>query len=162
MGDDILVGACMDLHGNVSHDLFAMTDILTCYRMAPHEDAWVTRERAARTLVERVRSGKGKPKKSLVHVPILLPGEKTSTRMQPAARLYDEVAKFGDHTPGVIDASFGSVSRGPISRGVVQLLLPMGRIKRFSTPPCCVLPARLGMLATSLSLWLLLIPLSLR
>lgn len=106
MGDDILVGACMDLHGNVSHDLFAMTDILTCYRMAPHEDAWVTRERAARTLVERVRSGKGKPKKSLVHVPILLPGEKTSTRMQPAARLYDEVAKFGDHTPGVIDASF--------------------------------------------------------
>lgn len=106
MGDDILIGACMDLHGNVSHDLFTMADMLTCYRMAPHEDAWVTRERAARTLVEWVRSGKGRPKKSLVHVPILLPGEKTSTRMQPAARLYDAVAEFADHTPGVIDASF--------------------------------------------------------
>lgn len=106
IGPDLLVGACMDLHGNVSHKLFEQTDMLTCYRMAPHEDAWVTRERAARTLVERVRSGKGRPKKSLVHVPILLPGEKTSTRMQPAARLYDAVAEFADHTDGVIDASF--------------------------------------------------------
>lgn len=106
IGSDILVGACMDLHGNVSHTLFTQTDMLTCYRMAPHEDAWVTRERAARTLVERVRSGKGRPKKALVHVPILLPGEKTSTRMQPAARLYDAVAEFADHTDGVIDASF--------------------------------------------------------
>ncbi|SDU78254.1 Microcystin degradation protein MlrC, contains DUF1485 domain [Arcanobacterium phocae] len=106
IGSEILVGACMDLHGNVSRKLFSQTDMLTCYRMAPHEDAWVTRERAARTLVERVRSGKGRPKKALVHVPILLPGEKTSTRMQPAARLYDAVAEFADHTDGVIDASF--------------------------------------------------------
>ncbi|MDP9800449.1 microcystin degradation protein MlrC [Arcanobacterium wilhelmae] len=105
VGPQPLVGACMDLHGNVSETLFHETDLLTCYRMAPHEDAWVTRERAARTLVERVRSGRGKPAKALVHVPILLPGEKTSTRMQPAARLYDEVAEAAA-LPGIIDAAF--------------------------------------------------------
>ncbi|MGV9189421.1 M81 family metallopeptidase [Arcanobacterium canis] len=105
IGPTPLVGACMDLHGNVSETLFHHTDILTCYRMAPHEDAWVTRERAARTLVERLRSGRGKPAKALVHVPILLPGEKTSTRMQPASRLYDEVAEAAT-LPGIIDAAF--------------------------------------------------------
>jgi microcystin degradation protein MlrC len=28
----------MDLHGNVSWRLAAQSDLITCYRMAPHED----------------------------------------------------------------------------------------------------------------------------
>ncbi|MDY5584713.1 MAG: M81 family metallopeptidase [Arcanobacterium sp.] len=105
IGSEVLVGGCMDLHGNISRTLFSLTDMLTCYRMAPHEDAWVTRERAARTLTERVKSGLGKPKKVLARVPILLPGEKTSTRMEPAKSLYDRIAEF-DHTEGIIDGGF--------------------------------------------------------
>lgn len=104
IGPEPLVGACMDLHGNVSHTLFNLTDLLTCYRMAPHEDAWVSRERAARTLVAQIRQG-FRPAKALCHVPILLPGEKTSTRMQPAARLYDSVAKSANQ-PGLVDVSY--------------------------------------------------------
>lgn len=88
VGSEPMIGASMDLHGNVSHVLFENTDMLTCYRMAPHEDAWVSRERAARNLAERLLNGLGKPAKALVHVPVLLPGEKTSTRMEPAASLY--------------------------------------------------------------------------
>lgn len=88
VGSEPMIGASMDLHGNVSHVLFEQTDMLTCYRMAPHEDAWVSRERAARNLAERLLKGQGKPVKALVHVPVLLPGEKTSTRMEPASSLY--------------------------------------------------------------------------
>ena len=104
VGTDPLVSASMDLHGNVSEELFAGLDLLTCYRMAPHEDAWVSRERAARNLCERVLAGAGKPHKALIHVPILLPGEKTSTRMQPAKRLYEMVPAL-EARDGVTDAA---------------------------------------------------------
>ncbi|GAA1488843.1 M81 family metallopeptidase [Brachybacterium sacelli] len=91
IGPDAVVGTAMDLHGNVSHTLFEACDLLTCYRHAPHIDAWETRERGLRDLVgtaARVRDGGALPHKALVHVPILLPGEKTSTRIEPAKSIY--------------------------------------------------------------------------
>lgn len=103
VGPEVLISASMDLHGNVSERLWRGCDMLTCYRMAPHEDAWVSRERAARNLAQRLLSSGEKPAKALVHVPILLPGEKTSTRMEPAKSLYDRVAELADQA-GVIDA----------------------------------------------------------
>lgn len=88
IGNDPIVSASMDLHGNVSNELFDGCDLMTCYRMAPHEDALESRERAARNLVNTLLAGQGKPAKALVHVPVLLPGEKTSTRIEPAKSLY--------------------------------------------------------------------------
>jgi microcystin degradation protein MlrC len=103
IGPDVLVSASMDLHGNVSHRLARSLDLITCYRKAPHTDAWDTRERAVRNLVSRLRDG-GKPLKAWVQVPVLLPGEKTSTRIEPARSVYalvDEVEAL----PGVLDAA---------------------------------------------------------
>lgn len=103
VGNDVVVATPMDLHGNVSWDLAVNSDMICCYRMAPHEDAWETRERAARILIERLESGKGKPAyKAWVPVPILLPGEQTSTRVEPAKSLYDMTYIERE---GVIDAS---------------------------------------------------------
>jgi microcystin degradation protein MlrC len=49
----------MDLHGNVSWRLAENTDLITCYRMAPHEDAMQTRERAVKIFwTDRKRQGK--------------------------------------------------------------------------------------------------------
>ncbi len=104
IGSDPIVSASMDLHGNVSDELFAGCDLLTCYRMAPHEDALVSRRRAAYNLVERILSGKSKPVKALIHVPILLPGEKTSTRIEPAKSLYGLLPEV-EATPGILDAA---------------------------------------------------------
>lgn len=104
IGDGPMVSASMDLHGNVSEELFEGCDLLTCYRMAPHEDALESRERAARNLVERVLSGAGKPVKALVHVPILLPGEKTSTRIEPAKSLYAMIPPV-EAEEGILDAA---------------------------------------------------------
>lgn len=93
IGPDALVTTGMDLHGNMSDVLFDGLDLPTCYRHAPHIDALETRERAARNLVERLQqvapgTPAPKPHKALLRVPILLPGEKTSTRIEPAKSLY--------------------------------------------------------------------------
>lgn len=105
IGNKVVVTTPMDLHGNVSWALAENSDMICCYRMAPHEDAWETRERAARILIERLESGKGKPKyKAWVPVPILLPGEQTSTRVEPAKSLY-EMTYPASQMEGVIDAS---------------------------------------------------------
>jgi microcystin degradation protein MlrC len=103
VGPDVLVGATMDLHGNISPRFFELVDLPTCYRLAPHEDAWETRERAARNLVAQVREG-GRPVRAWVKVPILLPGEKTSTRVEPARSLYASLADV-ERRDGVLDAS---------------------------------------------------------
>ena len=95
VGPDALITAPMDLHGNMSETLALALDLPTCYRLAPHEDAWETKERAAHRLVEWINRGE-KPLTAWVRVPILLPGEKTSTRVEPARTLYaqlDEVEK---------------------------------------------------------------------
>jgi microcystin degradation protein MlrC len=103
IGPEPFVSAAMDLNGNVSSVLFAGCDLLTCYRTAPHVDVWETRERAARNLVDALRRGQ-RPHKSLVPVPILLPGEMTSTRIEPARGLYARVPEV-EARQGVIDAA---------------------------------------------------------
>lgn len=105
VGTEPMISTSMDLHGNVSHRLAENTDLITCYRMAPHEDAMDTKKRAAENLVNRLKSGKGKPKyKAWAKVPILLPGEKTSTRVEPGKSLYAKVHPLTEE-PGVIDAA---------------------------------------------------------
>lgn len=103
IGPDVLVSASMDLHGNVSRRLASALDLVTCYRKAPHTDAWDTRERAMRNLVNRLRVG-GRPGKAWVQVPVLLPGEKTSTRIEPAKSVYAKVDEV-EAVDGVLDAA---------------------------------------------------------
>src|SRR4051812_35243203 len=105
IGTKTIISTSMDLHGNVSWRLATNTDLITCYRMAPHEDAMQTKRRAAENLLERIESGKGKPAyKAYIPVPILLPGEKTSTRIEPGKSLYAEVAPAADQE-GIVDAA---------------------------------------------------------
>lgn len=105
IGKKTLISTSMDLHGNVSWRLAANTDLITCYRMAPHEDAMQTKKRAVDNLLSRLETGKGKPAyKAWIPVPVLLPGEKTSTRIEPAKSIYAEVDPASKQ-PGIIDAA---------------------------------------------------------
>lgn len=105
IGKEAIISTSMDLHGNVSKRLARNTDLITCYRLAPHEDAMETRRRAVANLLDRIESGKGKPEyKAWIPVPILLPGEKTSTRVDPAKSLYAKV-KPAANQEGIIDAA---------------------------------------------------------
>lgn len=110
LGPETLISCSMDLHGNVSRPLLESVDLITCYRMAPHEDEQNTKERAVFNLLKRLRAGTGsnseerRPFKAWVQVPVLLPGEMTSTRQEPAASIYREVARIAEQ-PGITDAS---------------------------------------------------------
>ena len=105
VGYDTLISTSMDPHGNVSYELAKETDLITCYRMSPHEDAIESKRRAVTNLIERLESGKGKPLyKSRIKVPILLPGEKTSTRIEPGKSLYGKIDPE-TKKEGVIDAA---------------------------------------------------------
>ncbi|QDP98369.1 M81 family metallopeptidase [Microlunatus elymi] len=110
LGPDTLMSTSMDLHGNVSRELLDATDLITCYRMAPHEDAMNTKQRAVFNLLSRLRAGTGsdpqarRPYKAWRQVPVLLPGEKTSTRLEPAKSIYAEVPEV-EALDGVVDAA---------------------------------------------------------
>lgn len=104
IGKEPIISTCMDLHGNVTWRLAENTDLITCYRLAPHEDSMESKERAVTNLMERMVSGKGRPKyKAWIPVPILLAGEQTSTRIEPAKSLYAAIAPATAQA-GVIDA----------------------------------------------------------
>ncbi len=105
IGKATIISTSMDLHGNVSWRLAQNTDLITCYRLAPHEDAMETKQRAVENLLNRIETGKGKPAyKVWISIPILLPGEKTSTRIEPAKSLYKAVAPAAAQD-GIIDAA---------------------------------------------------------
>lgn len=106
IGCEVPVCASMDLHGNVSDTLFDLSTVLTCYRTAPHIDAPETRERNMANLLAVLEGRKAGKKitKTRVAVPILLPGEQTSTEVEPGKSLYAMIPKLlrGEE---VLDAS---------------------------------------------------------
>lgn len=124
VGKETIISTCMDLHGNVSWRLAENTDLITCYRMAPHEDAMESKKRAVVNLLDRIESGKGKPAyKAWIPVPILLPGEKTSTRIEPGKSLYAKVAPAANQK-GIIDAAIWigyAWADEPRNQGVVMV-----------------------------------------
>jgi len=104
VGYETLISTSMDLHGNVSKRLAEESDLITCYRMAPHEDAMESKKRALVNLLDRLENGKGKPQyKAWIPVPILLPGEKTSTRIEPGKSLYAKVDPITNMKIEIID-----------------------------------------------------------
>jgi microcystin degradation protein MlrC len=105
VGKKTIISTSMDLHGNVSWRLAQNSDLITCFRMAPHEDAMLSKKRAVDNLLSRIESGEGKPAyKAWIPVPILLPGEKTSTRVEPGKSLYAQVAPAAAQE-GIVDAA---------------------------------------------------------
>ena len=100
VGPKVVVSASMDLHGNASRELAHQTDLITVYRTAPHVDVLETKERACRNIVKVLTQHPGGttsegtpvlPLKAWIPIPILLPGEQTSTRMEPAKSIYAAV-----------------------------------------------------------------------
>lgn len=103
VGPDALVSASMDPHGNMSRRLVTALDLATSHRMSPHEDAPQTKQRAVANLVACLDYGV-RPRKAWVRVPVLLPGEKASTRDEPARSIYGRLPSI-EKLAGIIDAA---------------------------------------------------------
>ncbi len=103
VGPDCPIAASYDLHGNVSQRIIDQLDIFAAYRTAPHIDVRETMVRAWSMLVETLRTG-NRPGVAWAKVPVLLPGECTSTEDEPAKSIYLGLPGF-DAQPGILDAN---------------------------------------------------------
>lgn len=103
VGPDCPVSASYDLHGNLSRRIIDNLDMLSAYRTAPHIDVEETQRRACAMLVHCAET-RIRPAVAWVPVPVLLPGERTSTEDEPAKTLYADLPTV-NAKPGVLDAS---------------------------------------------------------
>ncbi len=103
VGPDVPVAASYDLHGNVTQKIVDQLDIFAGYRTAPHIDVRETMVRAWSMLVRALKTGE-KPGVCWAPVPVLLPGERTSTEDEPAKSLYLKLPEH-DAVPGIWDAN---------------------------------------------------------
>ncbi|MDF2444318.1 MAG: hypothetical protein JWR01_2521 [Subtercola sp.] len=98
VGPDTVLSISMDPHGNFSRQLASYVDLAACYRHAPHTDRLITRDRAVTNLIDVIERGE-KPLKAWIRVPVLLPGERTSTVYEPAKSVFGElipsITRFG-------------------------------------------------------------------
>jgi len=104
VGPDVLIATSYDLHGNISQRIIDNLDIFSTYRTAPHIDVPDTMRRAVTMLVRALQTGT-RPKLAWAPVPVLLPGEKTSTQDEPARSFYAQLHAVEEPT-GIWDASF--------------------------------------------------------
>ncbi|MCO5732311.1 M81 family metallopeptidase [Rhizobium sp. SSA_523] len=103
VGPDVPVAASYDLHGNVTQRIIDQLDIFAAYRTAPHIDVRDTMVRAWSMLVKTLTTGK-RPGLAFAPIPVLLPGERTSTEDEPAKGLYARLPAH-DAQDGIWDAN---------------------------------------------------------
>jgi microcystin degradation protein MlrC len=87
VGPDMLIATSYDLHGNVSDRIIDQIDIFAAYRTAPHIDTPETMDAAYTMLLRALKTGE-RPGVVRVPVPLMLPGERSSTEDEPARSLY--------------------------------------------------------------------------
>jgi len=104
VGPDVLIAASYDLHGNISQRIIDGLDMFSTYRTAPHIDVQDTMRRAVTMLVRALKTGV-KPVIAWAPVPVLLPGERTSTQDEPARTFYTQIHQV-EEPSGIWDASF--------------------------------------------------------
>ncbi|QIO45884.1 M81 family metallopeptidase [Rhizobium leguminosarum bv. trifolii] len=103
VGEDCTVSASYDLHGNVTQRIIDALDIYSTYRTAPHIDVEETMRRSVSMLVKSLKTGE-RPTLLWAPIPVVLPGERTSTVDEPAKSLYELLPGI-DAIDGVWDAS---------------------------------------------------------
>ncbi|MEG3132615.1 M81 family metallopeptidase [Rouxiella sp. T17] len=102
-GADCPISVSYDLHGNVSQQIIDAIDMFSTYRTAPHIDVEETMRRSVTMLVKSLQTGV-KPTLLWVPIPVVLPGERTSTEDEPAKSLYARLPEI-DQLDGVWDSS---------------------------------------------------------
>lgn len=103
VGKNVLISGSFDLHGNLSPDFVENINIITAYRTAPHRDGAETKERALRLLLDAMNRGL-KPHIEYVVIPILVPGEKSITEVEPLKSIYEQIPLIAEKE-GLMDAS---------------------------------------------------------
>ena len=103
VGPDCLITASYDLHGNISQRVIDQLDGMSAFRTAPHIDREETFRRACDVLLYGLEH-KVRPTVVWAPIPVLMPGERSSTEYEPAKRLWAHLPSVNAR-PGILDAS---------------------------------------------------------
>ena len=103
VGPNCLMSASYDLHGNISKRIIDNLDMLSAFRTAPHIDREETMLRATDMLVHCIE-GKIHPTLMWAPIPVLMPGERSSTEWDPGKRLWAQLPELNKML-GVLDVS---------------------------------------------------------
>jgi microcystin degradation protein MlrC len=103
VGPNCLMSASYDLHGNVSQRVIDNIDMFSAFRTAPHIDREETMQRACNMLVHCL-ARHVRPTLVWAPIPVLMPGERSSTEWQPGKRLWAQLPKLNEEA-GILDVS---------------------------------------------------------
>jgi microcystin degradation protein MlrC len=103
VGEQCLISASYDLHGNISQRVIDNLNMLSAFRTAPHIDREETAKRACDMLLLCLDKGI-RPTLVWAPIPVLMPGERSSTVYDPAKRLWAQLPAL-NAKDGVMDVS---------------------------------------------------------
>jgi len=103
-GHEIPIVCALDMHATVTEKMVLLADGYSVYRTAPHIDAMETGVRAAEIMLKALTTGT-KPINAFVKIPVLVSGEQSETRVDPAKALFDALGEY-DNLDYVLCASY--------------------------------------------------------
>jgi microcystin degradation protein MlrC len=102
VGYDIPLAVRLDPHANLTEEFANKTDTWACFRTAPHSDIAETLHRTLGLLAQCIRSHR-RPRPAFIRIPLLLPGERATTRQEPMRSLL-ALAREIEQLPGILNA----------------------------------------------------------
>ncbi len=93
IGDELPIACGLDLHANISQDMFEGFDLIEIYRTYPHVDMFDTGVRAANLLDKRLTLAKPLAK-CFYKLPFLIPMNSQCTLLEPAKGIYDYLTEL--------------------------------------------------------------------
>ncbi len=103
VGEETLISCYLDLHGNIPKEFEKYVNIVSALRTAPHVDRIETFQRSAKLLFDSLNN-KSTPKTVVIPIPMIFPGEKVITDVEPGKSLYAKL-KLIDKKPNILASS---------------------------------------------------------
>lgn len=102
LGNEVPIVGRLDPHANVTEEFANKVDTWAAFRTAPHRDVKETLVRALRLLRRRIQLGR-RTHPAFVRLPLLLPGERATTEVEPMRSLLDLAAEI-EREDGILNA----------------------------------------------------------
>jgi microcystin degradation protein MlrC len=102
VGREIPLAVRLDPHANLTEEFTNKADTWACFRTAPHRDQAETLHRTLGLLTRCIRSNL-RPRPVFIRLPLLLPGERATTAVEPMRSLL-AMAREIEQAPGILNA----------------------------------------------------------
>jgi microcystin degradation protein MlrC len=104
VGHELPIVCALDMHATVTERMILLSDGYAAYRTAPHTDSAETGARAAGILLKSLKERR-KTVNAFVKIPVLVCGEQSETRVDPAKTLFESLCVY-DKNASVLCSSY--------------------------------------------------------